>query len=541
MFYTYPPVVTETEKELKMHNLKQPGTWRGLVAALVLAALLAACGGAPSVQGTPTPPPCNTSAAASAALVPPGAPVEDICYATEWPSPNGNLYNTRVAHSTIASTNVSKLGIAWTLPLQGKGATGADVANPVIANGIAYLQDGASNVIAVQYATGRLLWTHEYNSPDYGPNGVTIANGRIYGVTASGVFALDAHTGQQVWYDTQLATGQVNFNIAPQVANGKVFVSSALTFGGGIIYALDADTGTTLWSFQTVLDKMGQQLKATAGGAWDAMLIGPDNSVYAGIGNPYLSLQEAQTTPSRELYTDSLVKLNQTTGKLEWYYQAFPDDFHDWDLQISPIYTTVAGHPVVLAAGKGGFVFAFDAMSGQLLWKTAVGIHNGHDDDDQLALDGTLQLQTPYTLEPGEVGGVETNMAAADGVVYVPVDNLPETFATATAPVGTSNFFQGKGEMVAINIATGKPLWATQLPQLLFGGATVSNDLVWTTTFTGELIALSRKDGSVVWTAQLPAGSNSTLAIVGNTLLAGAGIPLTATQHPVVVAYRPGA
>jgi outer membrane protein assembly factor BamB len=151
--------------------------------------------------------------------------VEDICYATEWPSPNENLYNTRVAHSTIASTNVSKLGIAWTIPLQGKGATGADVA---------YLQDGASNVIAVQYATGRVLWTHEYNSPDYGPNGVTIANGRIYGVTVSGVFALDAQTGQQVWYDTHLATGQVRFDIAPQVANGKVFVSSALTVYAGI-------------------------------------------------------------------------------------------------------------------------------------------------------------------------------------------------------------------------------------------------------------------------------------------------------------------
>ncbi len=520
-----------------MPILKRPGIWRGCVAALVLAALLAACGGSPSV---PTSLSCNTSATASATSVPPGAPVKDVSYATEWPSPNQNLYNTRVAHSTIASTNVSKLGMAWTLPLQGKGATGADVGNPVIANGIAYIQDGASNVIAVQDATGQVLWTHKYNSPDYGPNGVTFANSRIYGVTACGVFALDAQTGRQVWYNTHLATGQVNFDIAPQVANGKVFVSSAITFGGGIIYALNAATGATLWSFQTVVDKVGQQLKATAGGAWDSMLIGPDNSVYAGIGNPYLSLQEAQATPSRVLYTDSIVKLNQTTGQLEWYYQAFPNDFHDWDLQISPIYTMVAGRPVVLAAGKGGFVFAFDAVSGKLLWKTSVGIHNGHDNDDQLALNGTLHLQFPYTLEPGEAGGVETNMAAADGVVYVPIDNLPETFTSVTARVGTSNFYQGKGEMVAIDIATGKPRWATQLPQLPLGGATVSNDLVFTATFTGELIALSRQNGSVVWTAQLPAGSNATLAIVGNTLLAGAGLPLRLTQHPAVVAYRLG-
>lgn len=181
-----------------MHILKRLGTRGGFVAALVLAALLAACGGtpSPSVQGT-----CNPSAAVSAPTVPPGTPAENTSSATEWPSPNQNLYNTRVAHSTIASTNVSRLRIAWKIPLQYSGANGTDVANPVIANGIAYLQDGASNVIAVRDATGQVLWTHKYNSvPIQGPNGVTFANGRIYGVTACGVFALDAHTGQQVWY-----------------------------------------------------------------------------------------------------------------------------------------------------------------------------------------------------------------------------------------------------------------------------------------------------------------------------------------------------
>jgi outer membrane protein assembly factor BamB len=64
---------------------------------------------------------------------------------------------------------------------------------------------------------------------------------------------------------------------------------------------------------------------------------------------------------------------------------------------------------------------------------------------------------------------------------------------------------------------------------------------VFTTTFGGAVAALSRKDGSIVWTARLPAGSNATLAIAGNTLLAGAGVPLAATQRPVVVAYQLGA
>jgi outer membrane protein assembly factor BamB len=296
-----------------------------------------------------------------------------------------------------------------------------------------------------------------------------------------------------------------------------------------------------VWCFQTVSDKIGQQLQSTAGGAWDAVLIGPDESVYAGIGNPYLSQQQAQTNPSRELYTDSIVKLNQGTGKLEWYYQAFPNDFHDWDLQVSPILAAASGHPIVLAAGKGGVVFAFDPKSGALLWKTPVGIHNGHDQDDQLALEGKLKLTPPYSIYPGQAGGIETNMAVADGVAYVPVVDLPWTYTIATQVVGTAKFLQGTGEMVAIDLGTGKPLWTTKLDQMPFGGATVANDLVFTTTFTGEVVALSRKDGSIVWTSHLPAGSNSTLAIAGDTLLAGAGLPLSTTQHPVVVAYKLGA
>jgi outer membrane protein assembly factor BamB len=186
------------------------------------------------------------------------------------------------------------------------------VANPVIANGMAYLQDAASNVMALRVATGQVLWTHHYTSPSSaGPNGLTIADGRIYGVTDTGVFALAARTGRPVWDDTQLGA-KAHFDMAPQVAGGMVFVSSALV-AGGILYALDARTGAIIWRFQTLADRTGRRLKVIAGGAWEAVLIGPDHSLYVGIGNPYLSQQQAQATPSRELYTDSLVKLAQAT------------------------------------------------------------------------------------------------------------------------------------------------------------------------------------------------------------------------------------
>jgi len=510
------------------------------VGVLGVIAVVAGCVSPAGTASRASPSPAPSIPASLAASVPPGAPEEDIRYFDEWPSPNNGLYNTRVAHSTISATNVANLKVAWTLPLTHTVASGRDFANPVIGNGVVYLQDGASNVMAVTSATGRVLWTHMYNSPDYGPNGVTLAYGRVYGVTATGVFALDAATGHQDWYDASFASGKAKFDIAPQVANNRVFVASALTPGGGLIYALDAGTGATEWSFQTVPDPTGQQLKATAGGAWDPFLIGPDGSLYAGTGNPYLSQQQAQATPSRELYTDSVVKLSQATGRVEWYYQAFPDDFHDWDLQISPVLTVVAGRAMVLVAGKGGFVFALDPASGGLLWKTAVGTHNGHDQDDELAFEGKLQLQTPYTVYPGEAGGVETNMAVADGVAYVPVVDLGTTYTKPTMVIGTSDFLGATGEMVALDLTTGRQHWAAKLPQMPLGGATVAGDLVFTTTFGGGVGALSRADGSIVWTAQLPAGSNSTLAIAGDTLIAGAGLPLNATQQPAVVAYRLG-
>lgn len=487
---------------------------------------------------TPIPRVAPSVPANLSADVPPGAPEEDIRYFGEWPSPNGGLYNTRLATTSIDAANVANLKVAWTLPLTGAGSTGRDFSNPVIANGIVYLQDGASNVTAVRNATGKVLWTHPYNSSDYGPNGVTLAYGRLFGVTASGVFALNAADGSQLWYRTDF--GGARFDIAPEVANGKVFVAAALTVGGGLIYALDAGTGATDWTFQTVADPAGQQLKATAGGAWDPFLIGPDSSVYAGTGNPYLSQQQAQSAPSRELYTDSLVKLDQATGHLDWYYQAFPDDFHDWDLQVSPILTTVAGRAIVLAAGKGGYVFAIDPASGRLLWKTPVGVHNGHDQDDELALEGKLHLTTPYTSYPGEVGGVETNMAVAGGVAYVAVVDLGSTFSSPTALLGSIDALQAKGEMVALDVATGRALWSAQLPQMPLAGATVAGDLVFTATLTGELFALRRSDGSIAWTSQLPGGSNSTLAITADTLIAGAGFPFGANKQPAVVAYRLG-
>jgi alcohol dehydrogenase (cytochrome c) len=71
------------------------------------------------------------------------------------------------------------------------------------------------------------------------------------------------------------------------------------------------------------------------------------------------------------------------------------------------------------------------------------------------------------------------------------------------------------------------------------GAATVSNDLVFTTLYDGELIALYRNTGAVVYRHRLPTSTNSPIAIAGHTIIVPAGGPTTRTGggDPQVVAY----
>jgi alcohol dehydrogenase (cytochrome c) len=91
----------------------------------------------------------------------------------------------------------------------------------------------------------------------------------------------------------------------------------------------------------------------------------------------------------------------------------------------------------------------------------------------------------------------------------------------------------------ALNLATGKVEWDTKVPQMPLGAATVSNNLVFTTLYSGVLIALNRNTGAIVFRRQLPTSANSPIAIAGNTVIVPAGGPTTSTRsgNPQVVAY----
>ncbi len=473
-----------------------------------------------------------------------------------WPYSNADLANTRdAAGSTITSANVSKLTQAWTFKLTGKAAAGVRpygslTANPIVRNGLVYLQDLDSDVYALALATGKLEWEYRCNQPEKsgpGPNGVAVADGRVYGLTPTAAFALSASTGRTIWVDSDLLRqGQGTFGIQPQVANGRVYLASQYGSGpgGGVLLALNASSGAVLWRFNTVVgaEPGVKSLGLGAGGAWETPLVGGDGSVTYGIGNPYQTAAAAIAHPARELYTDSDVNLDAATGKLRWYYQGVPNDFKDWDMQASPISARSGGVSVVIGSGKMGYVYEMNASTGKLIWKTPVGEHNGHDNDSLEALEHRSTLKVPVTIVPGSIGGVLSDLAVAGNSVYVATLDLPLTYTTLNLPVAVKSAGPATGEVEALSLATGKVEWDRKVPQLPLGAVTVSHDLMFTTLYGGVLIALNRKTGTLVYRRHLPASTNSPIAIAGNTVIVPAGAPVTSVRgrggEPQVVAYK---
>jgi outer membrane protein assembly factor BamB len=517
-------------------NLTADFGWAAGVAVAVSAVLLTAgCG---SSQPKPT-----TSAFPGAA-----AP------AGTWAYPNGDLGNTRDATgSEISAANVSGLKEAWALKLAGTAATaiGSLAAAPVVVHGTVYLQDLDANVYAVALATGKLDWEYQANFPEKsgpGPDGVAVTGGVVYGDTSTAVFALNAATGKTVWTDNSLLnSGQGYFEIQPQAAGGRVYLASAYGSGpgGGVVMALNAATGKLLWTFNTVVGGQAAGVKALglgSGGAWETPLVGANGSVTFGIGNPYQSIGEAIEHPSRQLYTDSEVNLDAATGKLRWYYQAVPNDFRDYDLQASPIAVTAGGVPAIVGGGKMGYVYAMNALTGALLWKTPVGAHNGTDNDSLLLLEHKLTIKLPYAFEPGALGGVLTNMAVADGSVYVATVDLPLIAKTMGSVDGDSaGATPPSGEIEALSLATGKVEWDTKVSAMPLGATTVSNDLVFTTLFNGTLIAINRATGAIVYSRALPTSANAPIAVTSNAILIPAGSPRSSAKagpgNPQLIAY----
>jgi alcohol dehydrogenase (cytochrome c) len=529
-------------------------------AALVLAAGLIA-GGCSSSSGSSHG--ALTCPSKRGAAVTGTAPAATGQAAAGWAQPGADPASTRYVASAITSSNVSKLGVAWTLPLTipTSHTDGAYAATPVIVNGVVYLQDLESNVYAISLATGKVLWRHDYNSPNGGPDGVNVAGGVVYAATASAAVALNAATGAQLWSRTLISNDHEGIAMAPGYNHGTVYVSTlpanvTIQYGAGgegILWALNARTGVPEWSWNQVQNLWGNPGVNSGGGLWYTPSFDAQGNIYMGIGNPApifgtKSYPLGSSRPGPDLYTDSVVKLSPA-GKLLWYYQLTPHDLYDWDLQNPPVLTAANGRQVVIDGGKAGIMIELDAQTGKLLWQRPVGGHDGHANGGLLTEHATPAsrglLPAKFCLEPSIYGGILTQLASNGSTSFAAVNDL----ALPASPTGFTGSLtksvqiveNAVGEMVAVNQDTGSVIWDTPLPSSPYGAAAVTNDVVFTTTFKGDLYALDATTGAILFKTQLSAGSNAPVAVDGDYVIAGAGVSLSAKQHNMIIAYKLGA
>jgi outer membrane protein assembly factor BamB len=515
---------------------------------------------------------CSHSSSSSSALACPSkrgaavhgtAPAATGRPAAGWTQPDADLASTRYVSSAITSADVSHLGMAWTVPLTMSTAhtDGAYATTPVIVNGVVYVQDLDSNVFAISLATGKVLWTHDYNSPNGGPDGVTVADGVVYAATATAAVALAAATGAQLWSRTLIGNDHEGIAMAPGYNNGTVYMSTVPANvttqygpgGQGILWALNAKTGAPEWSWNQDQNLWGNPAVNSGAGLWYTPSFDVQGNIYLGIANPApifgtKSYPLGSSRPGPDLYTDSVVKLSPA-GKLLWYYQLTPHDLYDWDLQNPPVLTTANGQQVVIDGGKAGIMIELDAQTGKLLWQRPVGGHSGHEDDGVLTEHATPTSHNPlpatYCLEPSLYGGMLTELASNGSTTFAAVNDfaLPASPSGFTGSVAShvQSFENAVGEMVAVSQDTGTVIWDTPLPSSPFGAATATNDVVFTTTFKGYLYALDATTGAILFKTPMSAGSNAPVAVDGDYVIAGAGVALSSRQRNMIIAYKLGA
>ena len=453
-----------------------------------------------------------------------------------WPTAGGDLANARaVPGARLATATIDRVTELWRAPLPDAGALST---TPLVVDGTVYVQGASGQVVAIDAASGEVVWSSEPTGANIGPFGVAVDDDRVYALDGSqGVVALDRADGSEFWSADVTPTPTVGIDIQPIVVDDLVIVSSVpVSIGGiytpgdrGVVYALDAATGAVRWSFDTVEgDLWGHPEVNSGGGAWYPPAVDEERGlVYVGVANPapFPGTPEwpnGTSRPGPNLYTNSVVALDLASGDLRWYHQVTPHDLFDRD-QVHTLLVEVDGEQLVVSAGKSGVLVGLDPGDGTVRWEQAVGEHRNDDLD---ALPG------PTEIAPGTYGGVLTPPSTADGVVYAAVVNAPATLAPDQTAYFGAEMGQADGEVVAVDAGDGTVLWSTPVAGDPLGGTAVVGDLVVTALLDGTLVALDRTDGEAVWTMAAGGGVNGWLAALDDRLI----VPVGNADPPALLA-----
>jgi len=184
----------------------------------------------------------------------------------EWATHGRDLGERRYSPlAQITTENAGRLAVSWTYDLPRKGARLEST--PVVAGGVMYATGPMSTVFALDARTGEELWYWDPAIPDEeqgGPSaccgdvnrGAAVQGDRLFvGLLDGRLVALNRHTGHVEWAVQTTPAGQ-DYSItgAPRVFRDRVVIGNAGAEYGvrGYVTAYAVDDGEQLWRTYTV-------------------------------------------------------------------------------------------------------------------------------------------------------------------------------------------------------------------------------------------------------------------------------------------------
>src|ERR1051326_8456979 len=302
----------------------------------------------------------------------------------------------------INTGNVKKLRVAWTYDLGEKGKSFQ--ATPIVVGNLMYFPTPDSKVVALDAMTGKEIWKYDpvlkytrvSRGVAYWPGGPNTAPRILFGTADGRLIALDPKTGQliQDFGDN----GQVNvkeialkgflesafwYTSPPSILQDRVILAPALqegpsrgATGGGDPRAFDVLTGKQAWQFHS-MPRAGEAGAETWGGpngtvdrsgpsAWVPIAVDRKrNLVFVTTGNA-----PGGSPFGTNLFTNTVLALDGSTGRLLWHFQMVHHDTWDFDsvdsalIEVRRDGTTV---PAVAALNKSGALFILTELTGEPL------------------------------------------------------------------------------------------------------------------------------------------------------------------------------
>jgi PQQ-dependent dehydrogenase (methanol/ethanol family) len=492
----------------------------------------------------------------------------------DFPLAGGDYANQRYsALDQINTSNIGKLGGAWSIHLEETGAAGNLDGTPIVIDGVMYVSTARLHVLAIDAATGKIRWRYRPASETrIGANkGVAVADGKVFvGRRDNVLVGLDQQTGQTIW-ETKLTDHPAAYtSAAPVYYDGRIYIGTAGGDNGarGNLGAYDAKTGRELWKFLTIPGRgdrfadtwEGDSYKIGGGGIWNHVAIDPElGLVYMGVGNAAPDVCGG-SRGGDNLFTASVVALDLKTGAYKWHFQEVHHDIWDYDAASPPVLADLRYRgrlrKVLLHAGKTGFLYILDRANGKPLtgieerpvpqepkMKTArtqpfpIGDRFVPLCPEQL-LEGFERgclfnafWDQPILIFPGTSGGnawAPITFSPKTNLVYIPANLIPTAFTAkrqvwdeATQRLITLGdalgFYrppglQRSGTLTAMDPTTNKVVWHRRTKYPMGGGSgllSTAGGLLFHGESDGNLVAYDIKNGDELWKFQTGAGANA--------------------------------